>query len=238
MKAVIFAGGWSGHSPSAFAAWAEDLLSSQDYQVETFNTLEPLTDPTTMQNFDLIVPIWSSARSSHASEWGNMTREQEAGLMEAVKSGIGLAGWHGHMGDAFRDRPNYHFVVGGQFVGHPPGWPDNPVPEDDFIDYQVNIVRPDDPIVAGLNDFVVHGEQYYMHVDPSNDVLATTTFSGQYLPWIEGCVMPVVWKRRWGGGRVFYCSIGHTVDELNMPEVYEIMRRGLIWAGRNSGIFS
>jgi len=163
-----------------------------------------------------------------------MTRDQEQGLLNAVESGTGIAGWHGHMGDAFRDRPNYHFMVGGQFVGHPPGWPDNPVPEDDFIDYQVNIVKPDDPIVAGLDDFWVHSEQYYMHVDPSNEVLATTTFSGEYLPWIEGCVMPVVWKRRWGRGRVFYGSIGHTVEELNIPEVRQLMQRGMIWASRRS----
>lgn len=232
MRAIIFAGGWSGHRPTAFAEWARQLLSQQNFEVETFDTLEPLTDEAKMQSFDLIIPIWSSARSSHSSEWGNMTRAQEAGLLKAVESGLGIVGWHGHMGDAFRDRPNYHFMVGGQFVGHPPGWPDNPLPEDDFIDYQVNIVDSDDPIVEGLADFWVHGEQYYMHVDPSNEVLATTTFSGEYLPWIEGCIMPVVWKRRWGEGRIFYCSIGHTVDELNIAEVMEMIKRGMRWASR------
>ncbi len=232
MKAIIFAGGWRGHKPQAFAEWAGQLLKEQAYEVEVSATLDPLADAGRMRTFDLIIPVWSSARSSHLPEFGNMTRDQEKGLLDAVESGTGIAGWHGHMGDAFRDRPNYHFVVGGQFVGHPPGWPDNPVPEDDFIDYQVNIVKPDDPIVAGLADFWVHSEQYYMHVDPSNDVLATTTFSGEYLPWIEGCVMPVVWKRRWGRGRVFYCSIGHTVAELNIPEVRELMQRGMTWASR------
>lgn len=232
MKAVIFAGGWHGHTPTAFADWATNLLIEQECSVETFATLEPLTDRAKMQSFDLIIPIWSSGRSSHSAEWGNLTREQEAGLLQAVEDGVGIAGWHGQMGDAFRDRPNYHFMVGGQFVGHPPGWPDNPDPEEDFIDYRVKIVRPDDPLVSGLSDFWVHGEQYYMHVDPSNEVVATTRFSGEYLPWIEGCEMPVVWKRRWGKGRVFYCSIGHTVRELEIPEVHEIMKRGMLWAGR------
>ncbi|MDX1522499.1 MAG: ThuA domain-containing protein [Anaerolineae bacterium] len=236
MRAIFFVGGWRGHRPTVFAEWAKVLLQQQGYDVEIFDTLEPLTDPAKMQTFDLIVPIWSSARSGHRPEFGNMTREQEAGLMTAVEGGIGLAGWHGHMGDAFRDRPNYHFMVGGQFVGHPPGWPDNPDSEADFIDYQVNIAPSGDPIVAGLDDFWVHGEQYYMHVDPSNTVLATTTFSGEYLPWIEGCLMPVVWKRRWGQGRVFYCSIGHTVDELNIPEVNVLMKRGLRWASRKAEI--
>ena len=136
------------------------------------------------------------------------------------------------MGDAFRDHPTYHFMIGGQFVGHPPGWPDNTKPENDFIRYRVNIAKKDDPIISGISDFELVSEQYYMLVDPSNDVLATTTFSGEYLPWIEGSVIPVVWKRRWGQGRIFYCSIGHTVTDLNIPEVREMMRRGMIWAGR------
>ncbi len=37
-----------------------------------------------------------------------------------------------------------------------------------------------------------------MHVDPSNDVLATTTFDNQTIPWIAGTVMPVMSKRRRG----------------------------------------
>ncbi len=232
MKAVIFAGGWSGHKPAEFAAWAQDLLTAQAFTVKIYDSFDPLTDPTTTQDVDLIVPIWSSAYSSHRPELGNLTNEQEAGLLGAIERGVGIAGWHGHMGDAFRDRPNYHFMLGGQFVGHPPGWPDNPIPQDDFIDYQVNIVKPDDPIVEGITDFWIHSEQYYMLVDPSNDVLATTTFSGEYLSWIEGSVIPVTWKRHWGQGRVFYCSIGHTLDDLKLPPVTTMIRRGMLWASK------
>lgn len=231
MNAMILAGGWQGHDPQAFADWAQGLLEPEGFTVHTFETLEPLSDEKMMRDIDLIIPIWSSARSSHQNAWGNMNYEQEQGLLAAVKRGTGIAGWHGHMGDAFRDRPNYHFLVGGQFVAHPPGWPDNPVPQDDFVPYTVNITS-DDPIVAGIEDFAMYGEQYYLHVDPSNDVLATTTFSGEYLPWIAGAVMPVVWKRYWGEGRVFYCSIGHEVRELNLPQVREIIRRGVRWASK------
>jgi type 1 glutamine amidotransferase len=78
----------------------------------------------------------------------------------------------------------------------------------------------------------MHSEQYYMHVDPSNEVLATTTFSGEYCPWIEGTVMPVVWKRRWGEGRVFYSSLGHVAGDFEVYEAREIMQRGMLWATR------
>jgi hypothetical protein len=126
------------------------------------------------------------------------------------------------MGDSFRNSTNYQFMVGGQWVAHP----------GNVIDYRVNIVKHDDPIVAGLEDFNMHSEQYYMHVDPSNEVLATTTFSDQYHDGIAGNVMPVVWKKRWGAGRVFYSSLGHVASDFNVPEAREIFKRGMLWASR------
>ena len=93
-------------------------------------------------------------------------------------------------------------------------------------------VLHDDPITAGLSDFDMHSEQYYMHVDPGNEVLATTTFGGEHAPWIAGTVMPVVWKRMWGQGRVFYTSLGHVAKDFDVPEAREIVRRGMLWASR------
>ena len=111
------------------------------------------------------------------------------------------------MCDAFRDSVEYHFMCGGQWVAHP----------GKIIDYRVDVARPDDPIMQGISSFAYRSEQYYMHVDPANEVLATTTFSGEHAPWIEGVVMPVVWKRKHGKGRVFYCSLGHVTAEFDVP---------------------
>jgi type 1 glutamine amidotransferase len=181
--------------------------------VEVSDTLDAYRDTAKLHALDLIVPIWSM---------GTITDEQEQGLTEAVQNGVGLAGWHGCMADSFRNTTNYQFMVGGQWVAHP----------GNIIDYTVNIVKHDDPIMEGIQDFSMHSEQYYMHVDPINDVLATTTFSGAYAPWIEGAVMPVVWKKRWGKGRVFYSSLGHTVKDFTVPEALTIMQRGLLWASK------
>ncbi|MCS6951048.1 MAG: ThuA domain-containing protein, partial [bacterium] len=177
------------------------------------DTLDVYTDKELMNSLSLIVPIWTM---------GTITPEQEAGLLDAVRSGVGIAGWHGGMGDSFRNNTEYQFMVGGQWVAHPGG----------IIEYEVNIIKPEDPIVAGLSDFKMHSEQYYMHVDPSNEVLATTTFSGEYCDWIAGTVMPVVWKRRYGKGRVFYSSLGHVAKDFEVPEALEIMKRGMLWASR------
>jgi hypothetical protein len=155
----------------------------------------------------------------------SITPEQEKGLEEAVKSGVGLAGWHGGLADAFRSNVEYEFMVGGQWVAHPGG----------IIPYEVNITNHSEPITAGLSDFKMNSEQYYMHVDPINEVLATTTFSGEHAPWIKGVAMPVVWKKMYGRGRVFYTSLGHVARDFDVPQAREIVERGMLWAARVSG---
>jgi uncharacterized protein len=212
-KALIVYGGWEGHHPKETSEIAAHDLREAGFVVELSDTLDSFLDETRLKTCDLIVPNWTM---------GQMTGEQEGGLLRAVEGGVGLGGFHGGMGDAFRNSAGYQFVVGGQFVAHP----------DNHKDYLVHIVKSTDPIVAGLSDFSVHSEQYFMQVDPSNEVLATTTFQTKGAPWINGTVMPVVWKRKYGQGRVFYQSIGHSAREFEIPEVREITKRGLLWAAR------
>ena len=212
-KALMVWGGWDGHEPKQCVDVFAPYLREQGYDVEISASLDAYLDSAKMQSLSLIVPVWTM---------GTITREQEAGLLEAVKNGVGIAGWHGGMGDSFRNNTEYQFMVGGQWVAHPGG----------VIDYDVNIINHLDPITAGLPDFHMHSEQYYLHVDPSNEVLATTTFGGEYAPWIKGCVMPVVWKRMWGAGRVFYTSLGHVAKDFNVPEACTVIQRGMLWASK------
>lgn len=210
-KALMVWGGWMGHEPDQCAAIFKPFLESKGYKVLLFDNLDAYLDKEMMMSLDLIVPVWTM---------GTITNEQENGLLDAVKSGIGIAGWHGGMGDSFRNNVNYQFMVGGQWVAHPGG----------VIDYEVNITKKDDPLVQGLSDFAMHSEQYYMHTDPSNEVLATTTFNGDHAYWIDGTVMPVVWKRTYGKARVFYTSLGHVAKDFEVPEALEIVKRGMLWA--------
>lgn len=76
-------------------------------------------------------------------------------------------------------------------------------------------------------------EQYFMHIDPNVKVLATTTFTGEHNNWIDGAVMPVVWKKSFGKGRVFYSSLGHVAKDFEVPEALEIMKRGIRWAAES-----
>ncbi|OBQ87132.1 ThuA domain-containing protein [Mesorhizobium sp. WSM3873] len=211
-QALIVWGGWEGHEPEAGARVVKAMLQEEGFAVRLENTTAVFADPA-IADLSLIVPIYTMSKIAKA---------EEANLTKAVENGVGLGGYHGGMGDAFRESTDYQFMCGGQWVAHP----------GNIIDYRVNIVRRDDPIVAGIDDFQYRSEQYYMHVDPSNDVLATTTFSGEHAPWIAGVVMPVIWKRRHGKGRVFYSSLGHAAKEFEVPQMRTILRRGLVWAAR------
>lgn len=211
-SALMVLGGWPNHEPRACAEIFAPFLREQGYRVTLSDTLDAYLDPA-LDQLSLIVQVWTM---------GTITKEQERGLLQAVERGVGYAGWHGGMADSFRDNPSYQFMVGGQWVAHP----------GDIIDYTVNVTNHTDPITRGMADFHMHSEQYYMHIDPAVEVLATTTFSGKHTPWIEGVVMPVVWKKRWGAGRVFFSALGHVARDFDVPEACELVQRGMLWASR------
>jgi len=212
-QALMVWGGWDGHEPKQCVDILAPHLEKSGFEVRISDTLDVYLETDYLQSLSLIVPVWTM---------GTITNEQEKGLLDAVRSGVGIAGWHGGMGDSFRNNVDYQFMVGGQWVVHPGG----------VIDYEVNITNHDDPITKGLADFKMHSEQYYVHVDPSNEVLAETTFNGDVYPWIEGATIPVVWKRAYGAARVFYASVGHVAADFDVPEAKEIVERGMLWAAR------
>ena len=213
-KVLYVYGGWDGHEPEKcrdiFVPW----LRSEGAEVFVFDNLSCYTDSTLMKSVDLIVQHFTQ---------GVISREQERALLGAVRRGVGLAGWHGGTGDSFRTNVEFQYMVGGQWVAHP----------GNVIPYRVNIVDRKDKITAGLKDFNMKSEQYYMHVDPNVNVLVTTTFSGDHNSWIDGAVMPVVWKKAYGKGRVFYSSLGHVAKDFEVPEALEIMKRGIRWASES-----
>lgn len=214
-KALMVWGGWDGHQPKETVSRFAPFLKESGFEVRIEDKMDVYTEAEYMQSLSLIVPCVTMSQIS---------KEQEKGLLDAVKNGVGLAGWHGGMCDSFRNNTEYQFMTGGQWVAHP----------GNIIDYRVNIIDHENPIMRGLKDFAMHSEQYYMHTDPGNKVLATTTFSGEHgnAPWIKGVVMPVVWQRQFGQGKVFYSSLGHVNSDFEVYEAAEIMRRGMLWAAR------
>jgi type 1 glutamine amidotransferase len=210
-KALFVYGGWKGHEPEKCRDIVVPILRDSGFDVTVSDTQAPYADAALMESLDLVVQIWTM---------GTIEKEPLKGLLRAVKNGCGMAGWHGGMGDAYRQETEYRYMVGGDWVAHPGG----------IIDYTVQVTDREDPIMAGLSDFKVKSEQYLMHVNPNNKVLATTTFDASQDFWIDGYTMPVVWKKVYGKGRVFYTSLGHTADVFDIPEAITILKRGMLWA--------
>jgi uncharacterized protein len=211
-SALIFWGGWDGHTPDRSAEVARQMLARNGFDVQVENGTAVL-GTANLAGFDLIVPMITMSE---------IEKPELAALTAAVRAGTGLAGAHGMMCDAFRKETEYQFMTGGQWVSHP----------GNIIDYTVDVTRPDDPVMAGIGSFPYRSEQYYMHVDPSNEVLATTTFTDEHFEGIGGVVMPVVWKRKYGKGKVFYSALGHVADEFDVPQMATIFERGMLWAAR------
>ncbi|MEH7380451.1 ThuA domain-containing protein [Bacillus sp. JJ1533] len=213
-KALIVWGGWDGHEPEQVAHIFKNILEDENFDVVVSNSLDTYADSEKLQSLDLLVPHWTM---------GEIEKNYVLSISQAVASGVGLAGCHGGMCDSFRNNVDWQFITGGNWVAHP---------GNDGVEYMVNMKHSSSPLLEGLTDFKVVSEQYYLHVDPAVEVLATTRF-----PVVDGphatnkaVDMPVVWTKRWGQGRVFYSSLGHRASIIEMPEVSLIMRRGFLWA--------
>lgn len=212
-KILVVYGGWAGHQPKFFANKISTWLKKQNANVILSDSTSIYTNEKLMSELDLVIQHITMSK---------ITDDQLNGLLKAVKNGTGLAGCHGGLGDSFRNNTEYQYMIGGQFVKHPGGQ----------VNYRVTIENRKDSITRGVKDFNIFSEQYYMHVDPALDVLATTTFSEKYDPWIKGVIIPVVWKKKYGKGKIFYNSIGHSKQDYNIPEVWILIKRGVIWAAK------
>ncbi len=213
-KALITWGGWEGHEPDKVAAIFRSILEEDGMDVTVTDSLACFDDAEALKPLDLIVPVWTMSE---------LSKEAAENVSEAVSRGTGLAGCHGGMCDAFRANVLWQFMTGANWVAHPGG---------DGVDYTVTITDRDHELTAGIGDFDVSTEQYYLHTDPANHVLATTRFPT--VTWYHAtnppADIPVAWTRRWGLGRVYYNALGHKADVIETGPAFEMLRRGLIWA--------
>lgn len=211
LNALVYWGGWDGHTPRETAARFAQALDEQGFEVDIEDNTRALADPDRLARYDLIVPCWTMASPE------DITPDMVNNLSAAVKNGAGLAGVHGGMGDSVHHSLTYQWMVGGQFVGHP-----------HVGDYAVRVANHTHPAMRGLPAaFAYKSEQYYMLVDPDINVLAVTDYC-----WNDELVaMPVAWTKRWGKGRVFYSALGHVAQEFETyPFVLDMTVRGMVWA--------
>nr|WP_272212313.1 ThuA domain-containing protein [Marinicella sp. W31]MDC2878226.1 ThuA domain-containing protein [Marinicella sp. W31] len=211
-KALVVYGGMELHTPREGAAIIRRILEEYDFSVEVTDDYDALGAEDVGANA-LVVPVITD---------GELEKDRMSNLIAAVQAGTGLAGYHMGLATSFRSSVPFRYAASCYWVSHP----------GNIITYRVDVTRPDHPIMDGIESFEHTSEQYYLNYDPAVEVLATTTFSGEFHPWRKNVVMPVVFTTTHGAGRVFYCALGHTADELKIPHVRTILTRGLLWAAR------
>ena len=215
-KALIMCGGWDGHEPKLVTERFKKFLETENFEVSVAETVAVLEDKERLKELDLFIPVWTMCND-------NLPKPYFEPLLEIVGGGLGVAGCHGGMCDAFRNNVAWQFLTGANWVAHPGC---------DGILHHINITSKSNPITEGIKNFDVSSEQYYLHVDPANEVLATTRFpTVKWYHSANGEVdVPQVWTRKWGHGRVFYNALGHQNNVFDIPEAWEIMKRGMLWA--------
>lgn len=226
--ALIVRGGWDGHEPEQTTDSFVPFLEANDFTVRIETSPAVYTDEEFMDTVDLVLQI---------NTMSTIQPEEFAGLQRAVLRGAGLAGWHGGIADAYRDNADYLHMIGGQFAHHAGKDPGERTGEqsDNYIPYTVHITElgTAHPITAGIGDFDLETEQYWVLSDEYNDVLATTTQEVRpWDAWHRPVTSPAVWVREWGAGRVFVSAPGHKLDVVREPHVRTIIERGLLWAAR------
>lgn len=227
-KALIVRGGWDGHQPVEATDLFIPYLRENGFDVRIEESPKIYADAEYMAGVDLIV---------QCNTMNTIEREEFEGLRDAIEAGTGMAGWHGGIADSYRNSSDYLHLIGGQFACHPGKHPEERVGDasDNFIDYTVNMLpeAADHPITAGIPDFPLRTEQYWVLTDEYIDVLATTTLPArEWDAWNRPVTCPAVWTRRWGEGRIFVATPGHSVEILQDPNVSTIIERGMLWASR------
>lgn len=225
-RALIVRGGWDGHQPVEATDLFRPFLRDQGFAVRVEDSPAPYADAELMAATDLIVQCMTMSE---------ITADQVAGLVAAVGDGTGLAGWHGGIVDAYRASADYLQLVGGQFAAR--CGPESRTGEqaDNYVPHRITMTAAAaaHPITAGIADFDLDTEQYWVLTDDYNDVLATTTTATRpWGAWQRPVTAPAIWTRQWGRGRVFVATPGHRVEVLRDHHVRTIIERGLLWAAR------
>lgn len=228
-RALVVRGGWTGHQPVETTDSFLPFLADQGYEVRVEEKTAVYADAEYLAGVDVIV---------QTNTMSTIEDEELRGLVTAVRNGTGLAGWHGGIADSYRNSSDYLQFIGGQFAAHPAKAPAAELAgeaSDNFVRYTVNIVpeQADHPIVAGISDFELTTEQYWVLSDDYNDVLATTTLAArEFDPWHRPVTCPAIWTRQWGEGRIFVSTPGHDLGVVTDPNVRTIIERGVLWASR------
>ena len=139
-----------------------------------------------------------------------ITPDQEKSLLDFVEGGKAFLPIHA-ASFCFQNSPAYIALVGAQFQKHGTG------------EFTAEIVKPDHPVMKGLQPFQVWDETY-VHTKHNQDrtVLMERVDDAGREPW--------TWVRTQGKGRVFYTAYGHDERVWGHPMFHKLILNAIRWA--------
>jgi uncharacterized protein len=152
---------------------------------------------------------------------GQFETAQQQALADAVTGGKGMVGihcanimrWQGNGLDP-ADRPLFE-LLGNRYLSHGSGHHEGR--------HTIEIVA-DHPVTAGVTDFELFDEYYEFELaDEKVTVLAQRHRA-------DGVVIPVMYAREVGAGRVVYLALGHDMRAWGEPPFRALVRQSLSWA--------
>jgi type 1 glutamine amidotransferase len=147
-----------------------------------------------------------------------MTEDQGAAIKDFVTAGNGFYALHNSSHISLTSK-NYREVMGGAYISHPPLRP-----------FRVRPTENKHPITEGITEFMVNDEQHYVDYDKDKKYILLEaenvdglTFQTYGTKSISG------WAYDFGGGRVVFTAVGHTIHAMWAPQYLEIQKRSVQW---------
>ncbi|MDN5202239.1 ThuA domain-containing protein [Fulvivirgaceae bacterium BMA10] len=158
-----------------------------------------------------------------------LTEEEMLGLTKAIEEGKPFLGIHAISATYKMDQPQKKLIfdiIGAEFIRHPP-----------IHEFKVNITQPDTDITMNLPDFDIYDEMYFFKsIKPDINILMTSTYEGDDVSgqdWENNFgkskSTPVTWTRKYGKGKVFYTSLGHSIGAVTNRYFQQVILNGLLW---------
>ena len=149
------------------------------------------------------------------SQEGTLTKIQEEILLNFISSGKGFIGLHGASA-SFKNNSNYFKMLGGRFINH-----------GSVSKIHIRILDKEHEITQNLDNFDFRDEPYRHDFSMGKNIhiLAEAEYNAPDDPNPE----PIMWIKKYGKGRVFFCALGHRTIALKDPVFQKIIERAVKW---------
>jgi uncharacterized protein len=220
-KILVYAGstGYRHESIPAAVEAVKKLAEKAGYAADATEDPEIFTAEKLAPYKALVLVSSTTDPKKPESEW--FTGARRDALQGFLKAGKGVVGLHA-AADSHYHWGWYGQMIGGYFERHPRGTPKA----------TLTVVDVRHPATAKLPKTIERADEwyYYKDLDPTLHVLITVDPKSIGEGEADANPNAIVWYHDFGGGRVFYCGLGHTAESYDEAYVQDVLTGALKYA--------